>query len=54
MARRANWKVKVYDLHEFNDWLHILSDLVVVKIYVGSTYEERTQFKKEVISILRS
>jgi hypothetical protein len=53
MIRPANRKVKVKDLPEFDDWLHVVSDPIVVKVYVGSTEEERTEFKNTLLSILR-
>ena len=54
MARPANRKVRINDLAEFDDWMHVLSDPVVVKIYAGSSHEERMQFKNDMISILQS
>lgn len=36
MARPANRKVKIKDLPEFSNWLHVISDPIVVKVFVGS------------------
>jgi hypothetical protein len=52
MIRPANRKVK--DLPEFDDWLHVVSDPIVVKVYAGSTDEERTEFKNTLLLILQT
>jgi hypothetical protein len=52
-ARPANRKVKVKDLDQFMDWLHVLADSIVVKVYAGDTPEERNQFKRRVAAHLR-
>lgn len=54
MARPANRKVKVKDFPEFDDWLHVISDPVVVKIYAGDTDEDRERFKDQLVKDLRS
>jgi hypothetical protein len=36
MACLANLKVSVKDLSEFDDWIHVIFDPIVVKVYVGS------------------
>jgi hypothetical protein len=36
MARPVNRKVPVKDLPEFDDWFHVISDPIVVKVYAGS------------------
>jgi len=36
MARPANRKVPVRELPEFDDWLHVIFDPIVVKVYVGN------------------
>lgn len=33
IACRANRKAKIKDLEEFEKWLHIISDAIVVKVY---------------------
>ena len=45
MARSTNRKVKIRDLEEFGDWLHVLSDLIVVRLFAGSDGDERDRFK---------
>lgn len=53
MARPANRKVKVRDLPEFSDWLHVISDPVVVRVFGGSDAEQRDGFRAELVDILR-
>ncbi len=53
MARPANRKVPVRDLPEFDDWLHVISDPIVVKVYVGSDEHERAAFKVDFMNTLR-
>jgi len=36
MACSINRKVPVRDLPKFDDWLHVISDPIVVKVYTGS------------------
>lgn len=36
MARPANRRIHVRDLPEFWDWLHVISDPIVVKVFAGS------------------
>jgi hypothetical protein len=52
IARPANWKVLVRDLPEFDDWFHVISDPILVKVYAGSDEHERTAFKDELVNIL--
>lgn len=37
MARPANMVIIIRDSLEFADWLHMMLDHVVVKVYAGST-----------------
>jgi hypothetical protein len=53
MARPANRKVPVRDLREFDDWLHVISDPIVVKVYAGNDEHERDAFKDDVVNTLR-
>jgi len=53
MARPANRKVPVRDLPEFDDWLHVISDPIVVKVYAGSDEHERAAFKDDLVNTLR-
>jgi hypothetical protein len=52
MARPANRKVPVKDLPEFHDWLHVISDPIVVKVYAGSDEHERVAFKDDLVNTL--
>jgi hypothetical protein len=36
MACSANRRVKIRDLVEFSDGLHVVSDPIVVRVYVGA------------------
>ncbi len=53
MARPANRKVPVRDLPDFDDWLHVISDPIVVKVYAGSDEQERAAFKDDLVNTLR-
>ncbi len=53
MARPANRKVSVRDLPEFDDWLHVISNPIVVKVYAGSDEHERAAFKDDLVDTLR-
>jgi hypothetical protein len=53
MACSANRKVSVRDLPEFHDWLHVISDPIMVKVYAGSDEHERVAFKDDLVNILR-
>jgi hypothetical protein len=54
IARHANMVIRVRDSHEFADWLHVISDPIVVRIYVGSTEDEVRSFQDNVIELLRT
>lgn len=54
MARPANRKVKLKELEEFDDWLHIISDPIVMKVYAGNDDFERGDFKDQLVNTLRS
>ncbi len=41
------------DLPEFHDWLHVIFDPIVVKVYVGSDEHERVAFKDDLVNTLR-
>jgi hypothetical protein len=53
MTRPANRKVLVRDLPEFNDWVHVISNPIVVKVYVASDEHERATFKDDLVNSLR-
>jgi len=52
MVHPTNCKVLVRDLPEFDDWLHVTSDPIVVKMYVGSDEHQRAAFKDELVNNL--
>ena len=43
-ARSANIVIRICDSLEFADWLHVISDPVVVRVYAGSTEDEVRRF----------
>ena len=53
MARPANRKVKIRDLPEFSDWLHVISDPIVVRVFGGSDADQRDGFRAELVDRLR-
>ncbi len=53
MIHMANQKVPMKDLLEFDDWLHVISNPIVVKVYVGSDVHQRGEFKDELVNTLR-
>lgn len=53
MARLANRLVKIRDLVEFSDWLHVMSDPIVVRVYAGRDREERDSFRADLVEMLR-
>jgi hypothetical protein len=44
MVRPANKVIKVRDSPEFADWLHVITDPVIVWDYAGSTEDEVRSF----------
>lgn len=54
VARPAYRKVKVRDLPEFGDWLHVISDPVVVRVFAGSDAAQRDDFRARLVARLRS
>jgi len=53
MARPANRNVKPKDLPEFKDWVHVISDPIVVKVYMGEDSVARENFKRKLVNLLR-
>jgi len=45
--------VKIRDLVEFSDWLHVVSDPIVVRVYAGRDREERDSFRADLVEMLR-
>lgn len=45
MVRLVNRRIIVKDLEEFYDWLYVILDFIVVKVFVGNNYDERENFK---------
>ena len=53
MGRPVNRLVPVRDLPEFEDWLHVISDPIVVRVYVGMRVQDREAFKASLVDTLR-
>ena len=53
MTRLANKLIRVRDSHEFANWLHVISDPVVIRVYTGSTKDEVHSFRDSVVELLR-
>jgi hypothetical protein len=49
MAWLANHRIKIGDLVEFNDWLHLISDPEVVRVFADNDSNERNMFRAEVV-----
>lgn len=41
MTSLAHRKVKMKNLEEFDDWLHVISDPIVMKVYLRNDDNER-------------
>ena len=53
MARPANRRMKIRDLVEFSDWLHVVSNSIVVRVYAGSERAEMDSFRADLVEMLR-
>lgn len=53
MALPACRRIPVMDLPEFSDWLHVISDHIVVRVFAGSTNEDMEALKASLVDILR-
>ena len=53
IARPANRRINVRDATVFKDWIHVISDPIVVKINGGDNIAARQLMKKHIISRLR-
>lgn len=54
MAQPTNRRVKIRNLAKFSDWLHVISDHVVVRVFAGNNNEQRDMFRVEVVERLRN
>lgn len=52
MARPANMVIKIRDSPKFVDWLHVISNHVVVRIYIGSIKDDVRSFQNDVVEML--
>ena len=53
MARPANRRMKIRDLVEFSDWLHVVSNPIVVRVSAGSDRAEMDSFRADLVEMLR-
>ena len=53
MARPANQRVQARDLSKFSDWLHVILDPVMVKVFAGGIEAQRMAFRKSMIQELQ-
>ena len=53
IARPANMLIMVRDDPRFDDWLHVISDPVVVRIFAGEDEAEVRSFRDHVVELLR-
>ena len=53
IIRPGNRKVKIRDVEGFGDWLHVVSDPVVVRVYAGETDFERELTKAKILEVLK-
>ena len=51
MVRPANRRVKIRDLVEFSDWLHVVSDPIVVRVYAWRDREEKDSFRVDLMEM---
>jgi len=52
MIRLASRRARVKDFLEFTNWLHIILNLVVVRVFVGSDALQRYDFKTALVDLL--
>ena len=53
IIRPANRKVRLRNFEGFRNWLHVISDLVVIKVYAGETDVERKLTKVKILKPLK-
>ena len=53
IARPANMLIGVRDDPQFDDWLHVISDPVVVRVFAGEDEAEVRSFRDHVVELLR-
>jgi len=54
MVCPSNQEAQVRDFEEFNNWLNVISDPIVVKVYVGGNDKKRESFKFQLVNLMRS
>ena len=52
MARHTNCQIKMRDLADFSDWLYVVLDPIVVRVYVRRDCDERYNFKVDLVEML--
>jgi hypothetical protein len=54
MIRPGNRKVRIRDFEGFEDWLHVILDPVVMRIFAGETNVERELTKDIILEALKT
>lgn len=52
MAQPANMVIRIRNSPKFTDWLHVVSDHVVVKVFARRTEDEVRSFRDDVVEML--
>jgi hypothetical protein len=45
--------VRIRDLEDFHDWIHVISDPIVVRIFAGETIIESESTKVKILEALK-
>ena len=53
MTRPTNRLISVRDAEQFDDWLHVILNPVVVRVYAGEGEDEVRSFRYQVVEMLR-
>ena len=53
ITRPTNQLVGIRDFDKFDDWLHMIADPIVVRVYAGDTFVDRMAFRARVLGTLR-
>ena len=53
IIRSGNRKAMIRDFGNFEDWLHVILDLVVVRVYAGKTDLKRELIKVKILEALK-
>lgn len=51
VGRPANRRVPIRDLEQFSDWLYIMTEPIIVKVFAGENTNAKSEFKSRITSI---